>query len=403
MALQCSSSANWTLHWQHDGAAAKSFVCLRSRRRLQVAFAFPKASAKHWRSRRRLQNAQVRCQAVAETTALPCLEPLLLAEPHPVLTRVKAFAPATVANLGPGFDFLGCAVQGLGDHLEAEIVDTVEGGEQVRIVAITGDGGKLSLNAHSNCVGIAAQATLDLMGVVSRGVSLRLHKGLPLGSGLGSSAASAAAAAVAVNALFGSPLSKEDLVLAGLRSEATVSGYHADNVGPALLGGFVLIRSYEPLELLPLTYPKGKELFFVVVSPAFEAPTKAMRAALPAEVSMKTHIANSSQAAALVAAILQGDAQLLGSALASDHIVEPRRSPLIPGCSAVKVAASAAGAYGCTISGAGPTSVAITDSREKGEHIGAAMREAFLQQGKLQATFSVQELDREGARIVEQE
>ena len=87
-----------------------------------------------------------------------------------------------------------------------------------------------------------------------------------------------------MNALFGSPLSKEDLVVAGLRSEARVSGYHADNVGPALLGGFVLIRSYNPLEILRLPYPEDSALFFVVASPAFEAPTKAMRAALPTEV-----------------------------------------------------------------------------------------------------------------------
>eukprot|EP00850_Spirogloea_muscicola_P004778 SM000021S06411 [mRNA] locus=s21:78986:82354:- [translate_table: standard] len=285
------------------------------------------------------------------------------------------------------------------DHLR-RVSENVAPGE-VRIAGITGDGGRLSTVAGTNCVGIAAKATLELLGTASVGLDLTLHKGLPLGSGLGSSAASAAAAAVAVNAIFGSPLTKAQLVHAGLVSEATVSGYHADNVAPSILGGFVLVRSYDPLELIQLPYPAGCDLFFVVVSPAFEAPTKEMRAVLPKEISMRAHTANCSQAASLVTAILTGNASLLGSALASDTIVEPRRGPLIPGMSAVKVAAMASGAYGCTISGAGPTAVAITDSLESGERIGNCMVNAFQECGKLQAQMSVQRLDRTGARLVE--
>eukprot|EP00271_Cylindrocystis_brebissonii_P005550 TRINITY_DN17638_c0_g1_i1.p1 TRINITY_DN17638_c0_g1~~TRINITY_DN17638_c0_g1_i1.p1 ORF type:complete len:435 (-),score=70.83 TRINITY_DN17638_c0_g1_i1:314-1618(-) len=338
----------------------------------------------------------------SDAATLPPLPQLTATEPLPARRRVTAFAPATCANLGPGFDFLGCAVEGLGDYVTAEVADDIPAGTVV-IKEIVGDGGKLSLIAENNCIGIAAMATMELLGARSVGVALSLRKGLPLGSGLGSSAASAAAAAAAVNSLFGSPLSKDDLVQAGLRSEASVSGYHADNVAPALLGGFILIRSYDPLDLIRLQFPEGKELFFVLVSPVFEAPTKAMRAALPAKVSMKSHIANSSQAGALVAAILTGDVALLGAAAASDVIVEPRRGPLIPGSAAVKVAASSAGAFGCTISGAGPTCVAFTDSREKGEIIGQAMCEAFRQQGKLQASATVVALDRVGARVVEEE
>lgn len=354
-------------------------------------------------SQERRGAAVVKATATEVSSAESIWEPLQQLtekEPSPVKTSVTAFAPATVANLGPGFDFLGCAVEGLGDHVTAEISADVAGGE-VAIGRIEGDGGRLSRVAEENCVGIAGKAVMELLGVTGVGVVLHLQKGLPLGSGLGSSAASAAAAAVAVNALFGSPLSKAQLVQAGLKSEASVSGYHADNVGPALLGGFALIRSYQPLDIIPLAYPSASPLFFVVVSPAFEAPTKEMRAALPKEISMKAHVANSSQAAALVSAILLGDAPLLGSALASDTIVEPRRGPLIPGLAAVKIAARAAGAFGCTISGAGPTAVAVTDSRERGSRIGAAMVEAFLEQGKLQSTASVQALDREGARVVE--
>lgn len=336
------------------------------------------------------------------------LTPALDTPPQYAARSATAFAPATVANLGPGFDFLGCAVEGLGDHVTAEVREDLPDGSLI-IDSITGDGGRLKLKAKDNCIGIAAQGTLELLGYdgadgrqpYKGGIALSLKKGLPLGSGLGSSAASAAAAAVAVNALFGSPLTKAQLVPAGLKSEATVSGYHADNVAPALMGGFVLIRSYFPeLELIPLVYPEDSELLFVVVSPVFEAPTRKMRAALPTEISMRSHIANSSQAAALVTAILRGDAALLGSALASDSIVEPRRAPLIPGMAAVKVAAKAAGAYGCTISGAGPTAVAVTDSLAKAEFIAQEMVKAFQEQGKLQASATLAPLNREGGRLV---
>nr|KYP41074.1 Homoserine kinase [Cajanus cajan] len=276
-------------------------------------------------------------------------------EPEPVATVVKAFAPATVANLGPGFDFLGCAVDGL---------------------------------------------VMKMLSIRSVGLSLSLHKGLPLGSGLGSSAASAAAAAVAVNEMFGNKLGVEELVLASLKSEEKVSGYHADNVGPSIMGGFVLIRSYEPLELISLKFPAEKELYFVLVTPEFEAPTKKMRAALPGEIGMPHHVWNCSQAGALVAAVLQGDVAGLGKALSSDKIVEPRRAPLIPGMEAVKRAALSAGAFGCTISGAGPTAVAVIDDQQTGHAIAKHMIDAFLHHGHLKASAKVLQLDRLGARRI---
>lgn len=239
-----------------------------------------------------------------------------------------------------------------------------------------------------------------MLGVRSVGLSLSLEKGLPLGSGLGSSAASAAAAAVAVNEIFGGILGPEELVLAGLKSEEKVSGYHADNVAPAIMGGFVLIRNYEPLELMRLNFPIEKDLFFVLVSPEFEAPTKKMRAALPAEIGMAHHVWNCSQAGALVASVLQGDIVGLGKALSADKIVEPRRAPLIPGMEAVKKAAIGAGAFGCTISGAGPTAVAVVDREEMGQKVGDSMVEAFWKEGNLRAVKAVKRLDRVGARLV---
>lgn len=320
-------------------------------------------------------------------------------EPKPVFSSVKTFAPATVANLGPGFDFLGCAINDLGDFVTLTLDSNVRPGH-VSISDITGSTRKLTTNPLNNCAGIAAISVMKMLNIRSVGLSLVLHKGLPLGSGLGSSAASAAAAAVAVNEIFGRRLSVEELVLAGLESEKKVSGYHADNVAPAIMGDFVLIRGYEPLDLIHLKFPLEKELFFVLVIPEFEAPTKKMRAALAKEVSMSDHVWNCSQAGALVAAVLQGDLKGMGSALSSDKIVEPKRAPLIPGMEAVKKAALQAGAFGCTISGAGPTVVAVTDDEEKGRFIGDQMVRSFMEFGNLKAAAVVKQLDRVGARLI---
>ncbi|BBN13817.1 homoserine kinase [Marchantia polymorpha subsp. ruderalis] len=385
----------------HDvrATARVSAACIQVPRR-STSTSTSTATSESFSIRSERKSQRVKCRAVKTASPVPPLVQLTTEEPKPVLQYAKAFAPATVANLGPGYDFLGCAVEGMGDFVTAEVDENIPGGT-VAIESITGDEGRLSLIPEKNCAGIAGQATLTLLGVRNVGVRLNLHKGLPLGSGLGSSAASAAAAAVAVNALFGSPLSKAQLVQAGLESEATVSGYHADNVAPSLMGGFVLVRSYDPLHLIPLEFPKGKQLYFVLVIPEFEAPTKEMRAVLSPEISMKSHVSNCSQAAALVSAILLGDARLLGSALGSDTIVEPKRGPLIPGMLAVKLVSMKHDAFGCTISGAGPTTVAITDSEDEGHRIGARMVEEFMADGKLKATAHVQKLDREGARVVD--
>ena len=301
--------------------------------------------------------------------------------------EATAFAPATVANLGPGFDFLGVAVEGQGDVVTARLLPGRPG--EVVIDSITGDGGRLSLVAAENCCGIAAAETLRLLSVQSAGVALTVRKGMPLGSGLGSSAASAAAAAWAVNLLFGCPLSRADLVPAGLASEAFVSGYHADNVAPSIMGGFVLIRSYAPLSLVPLAFGgPASSLWFVLVTPVFEAPTREMWAALPKALPMKLHVENAAAGAGLVAGVLTGDVAMLGSSLGSDTIVETARGPLIPGFAAVKAAAMSAGAAGCTISGAGPTVVAIAASLAEGEAIAAAMVAAFRSAGPLEVNYA---------------
>lgn len=318
----------------------------------------------------------------------------------PVQENVSAFGPATVANLGPGFDWLGCAIDGQGDIVTARVLENVPAGRVV-LESISGDGGRLSLEPENNCAGIAALETVKLFGAVpSCGIGLTLEKGLPLGSGMGSSAASAAAAAAAVNGLFGNPLSKTALVGPGLISESTVSGFHADNIAPAVLGGFVLVRSCDPLDLQALTYGSDS-LFFVLVNPVFEAPTAEMRAVLPKEVPMAKIVNNCSMGATLVAGILEGDPALVGRALDSDWIIEPVRGPLIPGFLDVKQAAKDAGAYGCTISGAGPTAVAVVENEQVGQRVIDAMKEAFKTSGGLDTnSANVVQLDHKGARVI---
>jgi len=265
------------------------------------------------------------------------------------------------------------------------------------------------MEAGENTSGVAAQATLQLMGVPQAdagggGVELELRKGLPLGGGLGSSAASAAAAAWAVNGLYGFPLSKAELVHAGLQAEAKVSGYHADNVGPSLTGGFNLIPSYDPLTIVPLEF-KGPEPYMVVVNPRHEVRTADARAALPADVPLASLIAYASASALLSAAIGSGDAQMLGRAVNSDCVVEPARKGLIPGFDEVKAAALAAGATGCSISGAGPTMFAVVDDADGGlslaEAVAREMQAAFKQFANLESTAFVMRLDSDGAQVID--
>ena len=287
--------------------------------------------------------------------------------------EITAFAPASVANLGPGLDVLGLALATPGDRVTARRAE----GTGVTIAKVTGDGGVLSLDPAKNTAGIAAAATLAKAGIET-GVSLTLDKGMPIGSGLGSSAASAAAAAYAVNLLIGSPLRKIELVGPCLTAEAAVSGRHADNVAAALLGGLILVRSIDPLDLVRLPVPDG--LVVAVVTPMMELSTRAARAALPKDVPLEALVRNTAHVAAFVSACYSGDLGLLGRSL-TDAVATPARTPLIPGCADVIEAALDAGALGSSISGAGPSIFALCRSPRSAAEVAAAMVEAFGKNG----------------------
>jgi len=312
---------------------------------------------------------------------------------------IGVFAPASVANVGPGFDCFGFAVDRPGDTVHARIVDH----PGVHIAQINNDAGRLPLQAELNTAGKAAQAVLaeylDL--AENYGIELIIDKGLPLCSGLGSSAASAVAGAVAamlaIGAYDGRPYDDALVLRAALDGEAVAAGaVHADNVAPALLGGFTLVQSRSPLNVVRLE-PR-LNLRAALVTPAIEISTKQARAILPERVPLQDAVDNWSNAAALVAALLTADAALLAASL-RDKIVEPCRAGLIPGFERVKAAALRSGALGCSISGAGPTLFALALDEPGARRAAEAMAAAFAEQG-LAAEARVAALSLQGARRI---
>jgi homoserine kinase len=305
--------------------------------------------------------------------------------------RITAFAPATLSNLGPGFDILGAALEEPGDTVTLEKKDVLG----VVIARIEGDGAELSRDANINTAGIAAQRVLE-MAEADFGVELTLKKGLPLGSGLGSSAASAAAAAFAANQLLEKPLPVMKLVEIGIEAEAAVSGRHADNVAPALLGGVVLVRSLDPIDLISIPVPKN--LPVVVVKPAIEIATKMARDILPQVIPLRSMVLNSGNVAAMIAAFHSGDMDLLSRSMI-DHVVEPVRAALIPGFDEVKQAALKSGALACSISGSGPALFAFCPDRKVASAVSSSMSAVFSSKG-LNSMKIVTTISSKGARVV---
>jgi homoserine kinase len=309
------------------------------------------------------------------------------------MTKTQAFAPATIGNIGIGFDIMGLALERPGD----EVVAYAGQGKGLRIAAITGDQGKLPYEVEQNTAGMAALRLLEHLGESGRPIDLEIHKKMPLGSGLGSSAASAVAAVVAVNALLQGGLSKQELLhFACLGEEVATGGYVVDNVAPSLLGGIVLIRDAATLDVVALPVPDG--LCAAVVHPHVEILTREARAMLRSEVPMRDFVRQSANVAAFVAGLYRGDMALLGRSL-RDDIIEPQRAPLIPGFYAVQEAALAAGALGCSISGAGPSIFALFDTKDKAATAGAAMQNA-LSRENVKSTLYLSDVNRTGAYVL---
>lgn len=306
-----------------------------------------------------------------------------------------AYAPGGIGNLGPGLDILGCALEGAGDT-----VSVTWSASPGIVVAEPGDP-TLPTDPDRNAAALAAGAVLARAAALgirapAPGIVLRVTKGLAIAAGQGGSAASAVAAAVAANALLGSPLDEHELLVAALVSEERLAGRHLDNIAPALLGGIVLIRSMEPIEIVALPVPES--LYFALATPRYQLQTARARAALPTEVPLATALHQAAQVAAIVAACHRGDVALFGRAI-DDWIAEPARARLLPGFTDAKNAALQAGALGASISGAGPTAFAVCDSELTAADVAAAMARAYRRSG-WECVQRVARPDRVGARLI---
>lgn len=280
---------------------------------------------------------------------------------------IRVFAPATVANVGCGFDVLGFALHEPGD----ELIVRLNHSGRTTISRITGDGGKLSADPTKNTAGVVIDAFLRQLGL-TQGVDVELNKKMPLGSGLGSSAASAVAAIFAINELMGRPLTKRELLPFAMEGELMACGAaHADNVAPSLLGGFVLIRSYDPLDVVQIPIPK--DLVATVVHPHIEIRTEDARSILKKSILLRDAIVQWGNIGGLLTGLMLSDYGLISRSL-QDVIIEPVRSLLIPEFDNVKRASMENGALGCSISGSGPSIFALSTSFAAAAQIADAMR-----------------------------
>lgn len=289
---------------------------------------------------------------------------------------ITAFAPASVANVGCGFDIMGFAVQGIGDTVTISLQPDSDNSK----ITLTGTYGHLTPSERSkNTAGVAVNAYLNAIGKSDIGLNIILEKNMPLGSGMGSSAASSAAAVFAVNHLLGCPLSTQELIPFSMEGERIACGSaHADNVAPALLGGFVLIRSYSPLDIITVKGPD--DLFAAVVHPHIELNTSDSRRVLSKEVSVANAIIQSANTAGFMVALIKSDYDLMKRSM-SDLLAEPRRTQLIPGYDAIKNAAMDAGAIGCGIAGSGPSIFALCKGESTAILVAKVIHDGFSKIG----------------------
>ena len=311
------------------------------------------------------------------------------------MKSVTVFAPATVANVACGFDIFGFAVNEPGDVAKV----TLRENPGVEITRITGDNGKLPKTAEKNTAGFAALRYLETI-QSQQGVAIELHKKMPLSSGLGSSAASAVAVLFAINTLFDNRLTKSELLSIALQSEKLACGAaHADNVAPALFGGFLLIRENNPPDIVELPVPEN--LYCTIIHPEIEINTADARNILSPNVPLKDAVKQWANTAGLVAGLYRKDLTLISRSM-NDYIIEPQRAKLIPHFYEMKKAALDSGALGCSISGSGPSLFALSNSQEIAQKIAGSMS-AVLANYNICNQIYISTINTEGPKIIAQE
>lgn len=306
------------------------------------------------------------------------------------MESIKIFAPATVANVGCGFDVLGFCLDTLGDIMQVS-KSTTKG---IRITSI--DGFDLPKDPTKNIAGVSALAlynnlTLDI------GFDIKIQKRIKPGSGIGSSAASAAGSVFAINELLGKPFSTIELVKFALVGEAIASqSEHADNLAPALFGGFTLVKSLAPLEILEL--PSPKELYAVIVHPQIEIKTSDARSILPKTVPLKDAIVQWSNLGSLIHGLHTSNYALIGRSL-MDVIIEPQRRRLIPNFDSLKEIALKQGALGTSISGSGPSIFSLCQGETTAKAVKKAQFE-FMAQTEIPFEAHISKINNQGIKIL---
>ncbi|MDQ3181932.1 MAG: homoserine kinase [Acidobacteriota bacterium] len=305
------------------------------------------------------------------------------------MSEIKVLAPATVSNVVCGFDCLGFALNEPFDEMTLRLISE----KTVKIKHL--DNYNLPVKTEKNVAGVALLALLKEVNE-NIGFEVEITKKIKPGSGIGSSSASAVGAVLAANKLLSERFSRLELAEFALAGEFVASkGRHADNVAPCLFGGFVLVRSVHPLDVVQLDFPS---MFVTVIHPQIEIKTSEARKILPPEISLKSAVQAWSNVGALVAALSKNNYELIARSL-EDFIIEPVRKKLIPHFDALKTASLQAGALGGGISGSGPSVFMLSENLDTANKVGNVMREIYAQT-EIEFNVYVSKINVEGVKFV---
>ena len=308
-------------------------------------------------------------------------------------TRIHAFAPASVANVGCGFDVFGFALHNPGDEVFLTATET----PGIRITKILGDENKLPIDPQKNTASVSLAAMMADLNF-DFGIDLEVHKKMAIGSGLGSSAASSVASVFALNNMLEYPLSKDQLLRYAIEGEKIASGesVHLDNIAACLYGGFILVRSREPIDIVSIPIPD--DLYCTVLHPKIEIKTEIARKMLRSSISMEQAITQWGNVAGTVCALFTSDYELLKRSF-DDVVVVPDRALLIPRYYELRDTALANGAIGCSISGSGPSVFALSNNEYSAKKIGAAMKNV-LSGLDIGIDLYISKINKEGPKVL---
>mgnify|MGYP006148715283 FL=1 len=305
-------------------------------------------------------------------------------------SEIKLFSPATVANVACGFDVLGLCLDTIGDEMVVRKVDK----KGVRITKI--EGFKLPFETELNVAGVSALAMYQEL-QPDCGFEIEIKKNIKPGSGIGSSAASAVGSVYGINALLGSPLNKTQLTQFAIKGEALASGSeHADNIAPALFGGFTLVKSVNPLEILQI--PSPDNLYVTIIHPQIEIKTAISRAILPKNVPLKAAINQWANVGSFIHSLHTSDYPLMQRSL-HDVIIEPHRSKLIPHYNEVKQQTLKVGALGTNISGSGPSIFSLCKGIENANKVRGVMTNIYSNTG-IEFDVHVSKINTQGVKVI---